>query len=89
MPKKTTKKEQDLENLGKKLLELYESGYFNNSKKQVYKTSFVKGILAGLGGAIGATVVLGFAMWGLSQFQRIPLLDPLVDKIINAVESNN
>ncbi|MEO8862979.1 MAG: DUF5665 domain-containing protein, partial [Candidatus Saccharimonadales bacterium] len=51
------------EELGNALISIYESGYLDKTK--TYKMSFLKGILGGLGGAIGATLVLALLVWML------------------------
>lgn len=75
------------EQLGQMLQNIYESGYID--RNQMYKMSFLKGIVAGLGGVIGATIVLGLVLWILSLFDQTPLIGPLFDNIQNTIESKN
>lgn len=77
MAKKSPTNKPKPEDLGKMLVNIYESGYLNHN--QAYKMSFIKGIFSGLGGAIGATLVLGLLLWVLSLFQDIPLLGRLIE----------
>lgn len=78
------KKELSYEELGKMLVSIYESGYINQN--QTYKLSFLKGIATGVGGVIGATVVIALVLWGLSLFQEIPLIGPVVQKIQTTID---
>lgn len=73
------------EQLGKLVANIYESGYLD--KKTMYRTSFLKGLVQGLGGAIGATVLVAFIVWVLSLFSQIPLLGRLTDTFRSTIES--
>ena len=63
-PTKVEKTKADYEQLGQMLTNIYETGYVD--RNQAYKSSFIKGILGGLGGVIGATIVVGLLVWTLS-----------------------
>ena len=76
---------KNYEQLGKMVASIYESGYLD--KKQAYKTSFIKGVVSGLGGVIGATVVVALLIWILSLFGNIPLVGKFADKANNTIES--
>ena len=69
---------------------IYLSGYID--KNQMYKMSFLKGLFAGLGGVIGATIVVAVVAWILSLFNYTPLkpiVEPVTDTLKNTVNSNN
>lgn len=83
--KPQTKPERDYEQLGRMLTNIYETGYID--RNQMYKMSFAKGVLAGLGGVIGATIVVAALLWLLSFLENVPLLDAVVNNIQNTVES--
>ncbi|MBP7767381.1 hypothetical protein KA068_02585 [Candidatus Saccharibacteria bacterium] len=87
MPKtqKNSNNRQTHEQLGKLVASIYESGYLD--KKTMYKTSFLKGLVQGLGGAIGATVLVALLVWILSLFSQIPLLGRLTDTFRTTIES--
>lgn len=75
---------QDYEQLGRMLENIYESGYID--RNTFYKMSFIKGVLTGLGGVIGATVVLALLLWALSLFDNIPLIGGLTEKFQDTVQ---
>lgn len=72
-------KEIDYEQLGHMMANVYETGYMNRGR--MYKMSFVKGLLAGFGGVIGATIVVALVVWLLSWFDAIPLINDIRDTI--------
>lgn len=81
-----SKKQQvDYEQLGKMLSNIYESGYIN--RNQAYKMSFLKGIAAGFGGVVGATMVLAIVLWVLSVFVDVPIIGPLLDPVQDTLQS--
>lgn len=87
-PAKTAKVEKpDFEQFGKNLVALYETGYLN--KKTAYKQTFIKGILAGLGGVIGATLMVAILLWFLSLFNEIPFLGPVTNSIQNTIQKDD
>ncbi len=67
------------------LVNIYESGYLD--RNQSYKMSFIKGIMGGLGGVIGATIVVALVLWLLSLFQHVPLVGRFVDNARDTVKT--
>lgn len=75
---------KNYEELGKMLVNIYESGYMDRA--QSYKMSFIKGILGGFGGVLGATIVVALLLWVLSFFKEVPLLGPVLDNVRHTVQ---
>lgn len=89
MPKKQSGKKLtpgEYENLGRLIEHIYEYGY--TSRWRMYKMSFVKGVMAGLGGVIGATILLAILLWTLSLFKEVPLIGPLTNQIQSSIKNS-
>jgi hypothetical protein len=82
--KKTSK---EYEQLGRAVSSIFESGYLD--KHQAYKTSFIKGMFSGLGGVLGATILVALLVWFLSFFGKVPLLGKFVKRVNHTVQSTN
>lgn len=80
-PDKPTEKlsSKQYENLGRIVASVYETGYLDAAKS--YKNSFIKGVLGGFGGVIGATVVVALVLWVLSFFNQYPFINKIEDTI--------
>lgn len=89
MAKKTKKpsKKVSYEQLGQMLENIYESGYIDRNR--MYKMSFLKGVVAGFGGVVGATIVVALLIWVLNLFDQVPLLGPLTNKIQHTVQTKS
>lgn len=64
---------------------IYQTGYVD--RNEAYKMSFLKGVLGGVGGVLGATIVVGLLLWVLSLFNEVPLIGPLLDNLQDTVDS--
>ncbi len=69
----------DYEQIGKMVQNIYESGYID--RNTMYKMSFIKGILAGLGGVVGATLLVTILLWLLSVLHYVPFLNQITDNV--------
>jgi hypothetical protein len=87
MTKKVSKelKDKDYEKLGRLLVSIGEIGFKN--KHQLYRASFLKGMVSGLGGVIGATIVVALLLFILSLIGEIPFVGELTDPIKNTIQS--
>lgn len=83
-PKKLTQKQY--EELGRIVAAVYETGYLDAAKS--YRMSFIKGLFQGLGGVVGATLLVALLIWVLSFFDELPLIGTIVDQVQRAVEQS-
>lgn len=72
--KKKIEKNPDYEKLGRLLFAVGQSGHSDRAK--LYRIAFWKGIWSGLGGVVGATVVLALLLFLFSVLGRVPLIGP-------------
>ncbi len=86
MPKKQTRSAKDYEQLGRVIENVYEYNYAN--RWRLYKMSFIKGIVAGFGGVVGATVVVAIVLWALSLFHEVPFVHTITDNFQNTVQTH-
>lgn len=84
-PREKYIKKTDYEKFGRYMAEVYETGYID--KWRMYRFSFMKGLIAGFAGVIGATILVALMLWILSFFDSIPLVDRFVRQIERAVTS--
>ena len=80
------KEKKDFENIGKMLVNIYETGYLNAN--QSYKNAFLKGIASGVGGVIGATLVVALLIWLLSLFNHLPLIGPFTKDVKSTIQNS-
>lgn len=78
---------KDYEQLGRRMEQVYTSGYA--SKGRLFYMSFVKGIGYGLGIFIGGTIVVGVVISLLTQFEEVPVLGQLAQKINASIQETN
>ncbi len=80
--KNQQKNELDLQ---KALEVLFASEYINHRK--LYLHNFVRGIVFGAGGVIGATLLVGIVLWILSLFDQVPLIGPFFDNTKETIQN--
>jgi hypothetical protein len=51
-----------------------------------WRLSFWRGLLAGLGGAIGATLLVSLLIWMLQPLKKLEVLKPTLDRIAQELE---
>lgn len=76
---------EDYKRLGKQVVELYDE--LKPNRKVLYRTNFIKGILSGLGGVVGATVGIALLLWLLSLFGQIPFIGHFVDTVKHTLQN--
>ena len=76
---------KDYEKLGRELESLYQASV--PSRRVFYRTSFIKGVLTGMGGVLGATVGIALLLWVLSLFNTVPFIGPITESIRSTVET--
>jgi hypothetical protein len=54
-----------------------------------WKLAFRNGLLAGLGGVLGATLIVTLLIWVVQPFKEIGPLKPTLDRLTEALERNN
>lgn len=86
MADSTERTAKDYENLGRQFVAVYDA--LNPDRKLVWRTNFIKGVLSGLGGVIGATLGIAVLLWILSLFGQIPLIGHFVDSIRHTLQSH-
>lgn len=86
MAKKPANKPQ-AEELGQMLINIYETGYLDQNK--AYKQSFIKGLVSGFGGVLGATVLIALLIWVLSLVSNVHLLKPFIDPVKHTIQEPN
>ena len=75
---------KDYEKLGRTLESIFESGYINRAA--MYKLSFVKGVVAGFGGVVGATIVVAVVLWALSLLHYVPFINKITDNVHTSLQ---
>lgn len=79
-------RQADYEKLGKQVAALYDA--INPDRGGLYRTAFLKGVVTGLGGVIGATVVIVILAWILSLFEEVPFVGPIFENLRSTIQSN-
>ena len=82
---KPAKTDKDYEKLGRMLVDIQESVV--KPGKGYYRSAFLRGIISGFGGVIGATLLVAFMIWFLSFFNAVPFIGNFVDTIQNSLNS--
>jgi hypothetical protein len=73
------------EQLGRMLVSIYESGYLD--RNQAYKMSFLKGLVTGLGGVLGATLLVALLLWVLALVSDVPLIERITDPVYETIKN--
>lgn len=79
-----SKQDDEYKALGKAFVNAYKSEY--GDIKRTLRISFLKGMASGLGGVIGATLLVAVLIWALSFFGELPLVGRFADKVNDTVQ---
>ena len=80
-------RQRDYETIGRQVMALYDA--INPDRVGLYRTAFFKGIVYGVGGVIGATIVIALLAGVLAWFHHVPLLGPLTDSVRQTLEEHH
>lgn len=83
--KRSAAQAPDYEEIGKMLEHVYETAYAN--KKRVFMMSFVKGLVGGFGGVIGATAVVALLLWILTVVEQVPFLNDVAKNVKSSLSA--
>lgn len=73
------------EQLGRMFENLLISGSVNT--KRLLWLNFLKGLAYGFGLFLAGTLLIGLLIWVLNQFQDVPLLGPLLKKLLDYLQT--
>lgn len=76
---------KEYEQMGRQLDALYDA--VHPDRRALYKAAFIKGVLSGVGGVIGATLVVALLLWLLSLFAELPLIGNFIETIQDTLET--
>lgn len=77
----------DYDKLAKALVTIIESGHIDTGR--VMKVSFWRGVVFGLGGVLGGTLLVAAIIYILSLFTDIPFLGDVADKVRDSIDAQN
>lgn len=75
------------EELGRIVASVYETGYLDAAKS--YRQSFLKGLFQGLGGVVGATILVALLIWVLSFFNEIPFIGKITEQVQDTIQTQD
>jgi len=76
---------EDYQRLGQQIVNLYDE--LKPDRAALYRTNFLKGLVSGLGGVVGATVGIALLLWLLSLFGQIPFIGHFVDAVRHTLQN--
>lgn len=78
----------EMQALRREVVKLNEQSFvrIHNSVPRLLAYSFARGLAVGLGTVLGASVLLSFVIWSLSQIEFVPIIGDYVTEIINQIE---
>ncbi len=76
----------EFERIGRSMVNIAQTGYIN--RRRLYWLSFVKGIFSGVGGVIGATIVIALLLWVLSWMSEVPLIGDFAERVQDTIQNS-
>ncbi len=82
-------KNENTKSLEKSINKLLKHNFFKiyNSFWKLLLISLLRGLASGLGWVLGATILVSFLTYTLSQIEFIPILGDLVSRLIEEIEA--
>lgn len=87
MSKTDTHKQEEYRRLGAQIEAMYDT--VNPDRHALYRTALLKGIMGGVGGVLGATIVIALLIWLLSLFDSIPLVGPFLESVRHTLQTRH
>lgn len=86
---RTAELSAELEALRREVGKLNDQSFIriHNSVPRLLAYSFARGLAAGLGTVLGASVLLSFVIWSLSTIEVVPIIGDYVTRIIQQIET--
>lgn len=82
--KTASKSSKEYEQMGRALDALLQSEYLE--RRQAVKSKFLLGIVGGIGGVIGASIMIVLIIWLLSLFKNIDPLKPFIEETTKTIQ---
>lgn len=60
-----------------------------HDRKRIYKINFIRGVLFGIGSAIGGSIAIALIVWVLSLFVNTPLIGNLFENAQHTIEQSS
>jgi hypothetical protein len=79
------KQQPEYEKVGRIVVSIAETGYANKSK--LYRMSFLKGFLSGVGGVLGATIGIALLLFLLSLFNEVPFVGDIAESLSQTINT--
>ena len=79
--------DKELLKLGRNVRDMYEFGYLRIGHMMWY--NLLRGIAYGFGLFLGGTIVVALVVWILGFFEQVPMIQPLVDAVLKAINVAN
>ena len=84
-----SKQNNEIDKLEKTIKDLSKHNFFtiHSSYFKIILISLIRGLASGLGWVLGATILVSFLTYTLSQIEFIPILGELVSQLIKEIQS--